>query len=59
MNAYHIPAVPPRPGLGVFFNSCADLDNLVVAWIDGILSEDDVTQSVEIVREEMGWIETP
>jgi hypothetical protein len=59
VNAYHIPAVPPRPGLGVFFNRCADLDNLVVAWIDGILSEDDVTQSVEIVREEMGWIETP
>jgi hypothetical protein len=56
VNAYHVPAVPPRPGIGVFFNRCAARNNLVVAWIDGMLGEDDVTGIVEIVREEMGWI---
>jgi hypothetical protein len=58
VNAYHVPAVPPRPGIGVFFNRCAGRSNLVVAWIEGVVSEDDVTRIVEIVREGMGWIET-
>jgi hypothetical protein len=59
LNAYHVPAVPPRPGVGVFFNRCAGLDNVVVAWIDGVLTEEDVSRSVEIVREEMGWRRAP
>jgi hypothetical protein len=59
LNAYHVPAVPPRPGIGVFFNRCGDRNNLVVAWIDGVVSEEDVTRIVERVREEMGWLETP
>jgi hypothetical protein len=58
VNAYHVPAVPPRPGIGVFFNRCAGRSNLVVAWIDGVLSDDEVTGIVETVREGMGWIET-
>ena len=58
VNAYHIPAVPPRPGIGVFFNRGAGRSNLVVAWIDGVVTDDDVTHIVEIVREGMGWIET-
>jgi hypothetical protein len=58
VNAYHVPAVPPRPGIGVFFNRCGGRNNLVVAWIDGVLSEDDVTRIVAIVRKEMGWLET-
>jgi len=58
VNAYHVPAVPPRPGIGVFFNRCAGRSNLVVAWIDGVVTDDDVTRIVEIVREGMGWIGT-
>jgi hypothetical protein len=58
VNAYHVPAVPPRPGIGVFFNRCAGRNNLVVAWIDGVLNEDEVTRIVEIVRTEMGWPRT-
>jgi hypothetical protein len=58
VNAYHVPAVPPRPGIGVFFNRCAGQNNLVVAWIEGVLSEDDVNRIVEIVGEEMGWLRT-
>ena len=57
VNAYHVPAVPPRPGIGVFFNRCAGRSNLVVAWIDGVVSDNDVTRIVEIVREGMGWVE--
>jgi hypothetical protein len=33
--------------------------NLVVAWIDGVLTDHDVTRTVEIVREELGWLRTP
>lgn len=56
VNAYHVPAVPPRPGVGVFFNRCAGRNNLVVAWIEGMLSEGDVSQIMESIREEMGWL---
>jgi hypothetical protein len=59
VNAYHVPAVPPRPGVGVFFNRCGGQENLVVAWIDGVLSQDDVTRIVETVRTETGWLTTP
>jgi hypothetical protein len=58
LNAYHVPAVPSRPGIGVFFNRCAGRHNLVVAWIDGVLDEEDVSRIVETVREEMGWLAT-
>ncbi len=57
VNAYHIPAVPPRPGIGVFFNRCAGRSNLVVAWIDEVVTDNDVTRIVQIVREGMGWID--
>ena len=58
VNAYHVPAVPPRPGIGVFFNRCSGRSNLVVAWIEGVVTEEDVTRIIGTVREEMGWIET-
>ena len=58
VNAYHVPAVPPRPGIGVFFNRCSGRSNVVVAWIDGVVTEDDVTPIIATVGEEMGWIET-
>jgi hypothetical protein len=58
VNAYHVPAVPPRPGIGVFFNRCCGRSNLVVAWIDGVVTDDDVTRIVATVREELGWTET-
>ncbi len=55
VNAYHAPAVLPRPGIGVFFNQCGSRNNLVVSWIEGAVSEDEVTRIVEVVREGMGW----
>ncbi|HSE94558.1 MAG TPA: hypothetical protein VLD61_01620 [Methylomirabilota bacterium] len=56
LNAYHVPSVLPRPGVGVFFNRCGPTSNLVISWIDGAVTEDDVARMVEVVRVEMGWV---
>lgn len=56
VNAYHVPAVLPRPGIGVFFNRCAGLNNLVVAWVEGAVREPEAARLLEVVREGMGWI---
>ena len=58
VNAYHVPAVLPRPGIGVFFNRCATRNNLVISWTEGAAEEDDVTRIAEVVREGMGWART-
>ncbi|HEY7140182.1 MAG TPA: hypothetical protein VIE44_08805 [Methylomirabilota bacterium] len=55
VNAYHVPAVPPRPGIGVFFNRCRGRNNLVVSWIEGVVCDAEVTDIVEAVAEGMGW----
>ena len=55
VNAYHIPAVPPRPGLGVFFNRCGSRNNLVVSWLEGVVERDDAARIIEVVRDGMGW----
>jgi hypothetical protein len=55
VNAYHVPSVLPRPGVGVFFNRCGIKNNLVVSWVEGAMNEEEVTRIVEGVREGMGW----
>jgi len=55
VNAYHAPSVLPRPGIGVFFNRCGIRNNLVVSWIEGAVTEDEVARTIELVREGMGW----
>jgi hypothetical protein len=55
VNAYHVPIVPPRPGVGVFFNRCGDRTNLVVSWIEGVVSEAEAARIIEAIREEMRW----
>lgn len=59
INAYHAPSVLPRPGIGVFFNRCSTTNNLVTSWIDGAVSDDEVTRIMEVVREGMKWTRTP
>jgi hypothetical protein len=39
VNAYHVPSVVPRPGVGVFFNRCGPTDNAVVAWAEGAVDD--------------------
>jgi hypothetical protein len=55
VNAYHVPAMPVRPGIGVFFNRCAGLSNLVVSWVEGVVSEEEAAGIIESVAEGMGW----
>jgi hypothetical protein len=57
LNAYHVPAVPPRPGLGVFFNRCDTRNNVVVSWLDGVITAADAHRIIEVVRDGMGWTE--
>jgi len=59
VNAYHIPVVPPRPGLGVFFNRCGSRNNLVVSWLEGVIERDDAARIIEIVRDGMEWTRSP
>jgi hypothetical protein len=55
VNAYHVPVVPPRPGIGVFFNRCGAQNNVVVSWIEGVATETEAERILEVVRQEMGW----
>jgi hypothetical protein len=59
VNAYHVPCVLPRPGVGVFFNRCGGRHNVVVAWIDGAMAHDDAARIADVVGEGMGWIAAP
>ena len=56
VNAYHVPCVLPRPGVGVFFNRCGDRNNIVVAWVEGAVNTDEATRILDLVSGEMGWI---
>jgi hypothetical protein len=59
LNAYHVPSILPRPGIGIFFNRCASWTNLVVSWVDGAVRADEAARVVDVVREEMGWTAKP
>jgi hypothetical protein len=54
-NAYHVPSVYPRPGLGVFLNRCGGRHNVVVVWVDGTVEPAEVTRLIEIVQEGLRW----
>jgi hypothetical protein len=55
LDAYHVPAVLPRPGLGVFFNRCGTRHNVVASWVEGAAAEEDVVRILADVRAGMGW----
>jgi hypothetical protein len=57
LSAYHAPTVVPKPGVGLFFNRCAGRSNLVVSWVEGVLSEEEAAGIIEHVRSAMGWRE--
>jgi hypothetical protein len=56
LNAYHVPCVLPRPGIGVFFNRCTGRHNVVVSWVEGAATADDAAGIIEVVRHEMKWM---
>lgn len=55
LNAYHAPAVLPRPGIGIFFNRCGATNNVVGSWVEGAVKEDEVRSIMDAVRDAMGW----
>src|SRR5262249_6529025 len=59
VDAYHGAAVLPRPGIGVFFSRFGARNHLVISWVEGTMTEDDVAQVGEVIREGMGWVEAP
>lgn len=59
VNAYHVPVVPPRPGIGVFFSRCERRNNVVVSWLEGVVSETEVAHIIEVLRGAMGWTAIP
>ncbi len=59
INAYHMATIPPRPGLGVFFNRCGDINNLVVCWAEGALEERHVERIVALVQSSLAWEKFP
>lgn len=59
LNAYHAPAVLPRPGIGVFFNRSTGANNLVVSWVEGSVSEAEAARVGEVVGEGLGWVSAP
>ena len=50
-----MPAVLPRPGLGVFFNRCGSGQNLLASWVEGAVTEDEAARILADVRAGMGW----
>jgi hypothetical protein len=59
VNAYHVPAVLPRPGIGVFFNRCAARNNVVISWVEGAADEDEVARIMDVIGEGMEWARRP
>ena len=56
LNSYHIPTIPPKPGIGVFINRHGENENLVVSYVDGAVEESEARQVIDTVRSGLGWI---
>lgn len=50
LNIYHVPLMPPHPGIGVFFNRFEDRINAVISYREGILSEDEIDVFVNSIE---------
>jgi hypothetical protein len=55
VGGYHVAAVPPRPGVGVFFTGTGAIENLVVAWSGDVLEDADAAAIAAVVERAMGW----
>ena len=41
-NLFHLPVIPPKPGIGIFINRHNDALNIVFSYRDGVVSEQEV-----------------
>ena len=53
-NMFHMPRVPVPPGLGFFSNYYNNRLNLVISFLDGLLSDEDVRMLEEGIRDRFG-----
>ncbi len=56
-NTYHVPTVPPNPGLGVFLNTCSGQRNVVAAWVEGLLEEEEILPVMDGIARGLGWLQ--
>jgi hypothetical protein len=55
-NIYHMPRVPVPPGLGFFSSLYDDRLNLVVSYLDGIITDEEEEMLVAGIRKKFGVI---
>jgi hypothetical protein len=53
-NIFHMPRVPVPPGLGFFSNDCNNKLNVVISYLDGVLTNDDVVALDRGMRRRFG-----
>ncbi|HXC93069.1 MAG TPA: hypothetical protein VN652_03610 [Geobacteraceae bacterium] len=49
-NVFHMPRMPVPPGIGIFFNTFDGRLNATIAWLEGTLSDDEVSYIEEELR---------
>ncbi|MEM7167664.1 MAG: hypothetical protein AAF581_19585 [Planctomycetota bacterium] len=59
VNSYHLPTVTPKPGIGIFLNSCGQNQNIVVTWLDGIVGADEIDDLIAEIGKGLGWVPQP
>ncbi len=55
-NIFHMPRVPVPPGLGFFSNYYNSKLNVVISYLDGVLTDDDVLELDRGIRERFGVV---
>jgi hypothetical protein len=53
LNMYHLPLMPPHPGIGVFFNRFEDRINAVLSCRQGMLSEIEIDEFASSIEKSM------
>ncbi len=49
-NLYHLPLMPPEPGIGVFVNVFEKKMNIVLSWREGVISLDEAQNFARVLR---------
>jgi hypothetical protein len=53
-NAYHVPGIADRPGLGVFVNRCGATANVVLVFVEGAIEPDEAEQALDAMAVTLG-----
>ena len=50
VNLFHVPRIPPRPGVGIFMNQHNGSCNVTISWLDGTISADEVNVIADSIK---------